>query len=37
MFKYKIPLSIKEKALTFLTIKNYVDIKKLFWQYNYYN
>jgi hypothetical protein len=30
MLKYKIPLLIEEKALIFLTIKNYVYIKELF-------
>jgi hypothetical protein len=37
ILRYQIPLSIKKKALTFLIIKNYVDIEELLWLNNYYN
>ena len=37
VLRYKIPLSIKEKAPTFLTIENYVDMEELFWHHDYHN
>ena len=37
MLRYKIPLLIKEKAATFLTIENYVDMKELFWLHDHHN
>ncbi|KAG9231524.1 hypothetical protein BJ875DRAFT_469267 [Amylocarpus encephaloides] len=37
VLRHKIPLSIEEKAPTFLTIENYVDMKELLWQHDHYN
>jgi hypothetical protein len=37
VLRYTIPLSIEEKAPTFLTIENYVNMEELFWQHDYYN
>jgi hypothetical protein len=37
VLRHKIPLSIEEKAPTFLTIENYVDMEELFWQYDHHN
>ena len=37
MLRYTISLSIEEKAPTFLTIENYVDIEELLWQHNHHN
>ncbi|KAH8655514.1 hypothetical protein BX600DRAFT_525660 [Xylariales sp. PMI_506] len=37
VLRYKIPLSMEEKAPTFLTIENYVHMKELFWQHDYHN
>jgi hypothetical protein len=37
VLRYQIPLSIEEKAPTFLTIENYVDMEELLWLNNYHN
>ena len=37
MLRYTIPLSIEEKAPTFLTIENYVDMEELLWQRDHHN
>ena len=37
VLRYKIPLSIEEKAPTFLTIENYVDMEELLWQHDHHN
>lgn len=37
MLRYTIPLSIEEKAPTYLTIENYVDMEDLLWQRDYHN
>ncbi|KAH9203425.1 hypothetical protein DL95DRAFT_503944, partial [Leptodontidium sp. 2 PMI_412] len=37
VLRYTIPLSIEEKALTFLTIESYVDMEELLWQHDHHN
>jgi hypothetical protein len=37
VLRYQIPLSIEEKAPTFLTIENYVDMEELLWLNDYHN
>ncbi|KAG9244993.1 hypothetical protein BJ878DRAFT_40562 [Calycina marina] len=37
VLRHKIPLSIEEKAPTFLTIENYVDMEELLWQHDHHN
>ncbi|KAK3394980.1 hypothetical protein B0H63DRAFT_492051 [Podospora didyma] len=37
VLRHKIPLSIEEKAPTFLTIENYVHMKVKFWQGDHHN
>ena len=37
VLRYTIPLSIEEKAPTFLTIENYVDMEELLWQHDHHN
>ena len=37
MLRYTITLSIEEKALTVLTIEDYVDMEEQFWQCDCYN
>lgn len=35
--RYSIPLSTEEKAPTFLTIQNYLEMEELLWQKDYHN
>ena len=35
--RHEIPLSIEEKAPTFLTIQNYLEMEELLWQKDYHN
>jgi hypothetical protein len=37
VLRYIIPLSIEEKAPTFLIIENYVDMEELLWQHDHHN
>jgi hypothetical protein len=37
VLRYQIPLSIEEKAPTFLTIENHVDMEELLWLNDYHN
>lgn len=37
MLRYKIPLSVEEKAPTNLTIENYTAIEKHLWLFNHHN